>query len=179
MPQKSRKDKKGRVLKTGEIQRKDGIYEYRYSEPVTNIRHSVYASTLKELREKELEVTHELKNGIRFKEGNITVAELLTRHLQLKKNLRKSSLYNYQTKLNMISHFSLSQKMIRQVKPSDCKAFVVQMQEAGYAYGTICGVAGLCKQAFNFALEDDLIIKNPWQFKLNNVIMDGTVKNAV
>jgi len=47
-----RKDNKGRVLKNGESQRKNGSYMYRYSD-AKGIRHTVYAPDLKTLREKE------------------------------------------------------------------------------------------------------------------------------
>ena len=40
-----RKDNKGRVLKTGESQRKDLIYQYRYTD-CRGKRQSVYAPTL-------------------------------------------------------------------------------------------------------------------------------------
>ena len=40
-----RKDNKGRILKTGESQRKDGIYQYRYTD-FRGKRQTVYASTL-------------------------------------------------------------------------------------------------------------------------------------
>ena len=47
-----RKDRKGRVLKEGESQRKDGSYDFRWRTS-DGKRHSVYARTLEELREKE------------------------------------------------------------------------------------------------------------------------------
>lgn len=48
----SRKDNKGRVLQTGEYQRKDGRYSFSYSDAV-GTRHVFYATTLQELRVKE------------------------------------------------------------------------------------------------------------------------------
>ena len=47
-----RKDNKGRILKTGESQRKDLIYQYRYTD-IHGKRQTIYSSDLKELREKE------------------------------------------------------------------------------------------------------------------------------
>ena len=46
-----RKDSKGRILKTGESQRKDGIYMYRYSD-IRGKRKTIYSNDLKELRER-------------------------------------------------------------------------------------------------------------------------------
>jgi len=55
MPRKNntakRKDSKGRLLRTGEGQRKDGTYDYRYTDK-DHVRHSIYAPTLEELRRK-------------------------------------------------------------------------------------------------------------------------------
>lgn len=47
-----RKDNKGRNLRTGESQRKDGRYMYRWT--VDGKEQTVYAAKLDELREKEL-----------------------------------------------------------------------------------------------------------------------------
>ncbi len=43
----ARKDNKGRNLKTGEYQRPDGRYEYRYKDEITGKRNSVYAADLR------------------------------------------------------------------------------------------------------------------------------------
>ena len=47
----ARKDNKGRNLKTGEYQRPDGRYEYRYKDEITGKRNSVYAADLASLRD--------------------------------------------------------------------------------------------------------------------------------
>ena len=54
-----RKDNKGRILRTGESQRKDLIYQYRYTD-IRGKRQTVYSSDLKELREKEKEIQLEM-----------------------------------------------------------------------------------------------------------------------
>lgn len=50
-----RKDNKGRILNTGENQRKDGSYQYRYIDYIGK-RQTIYAPTLKELRDKEKDI---------------------------------------------------------------------------------------------------------------------------
>ena len=65
-----RKDNKGRVLRTGESQRKDLIYQYRYTDALGN-RKCIYASDLKTLREKEDEQKHEkIREDLRRSPGN-------------------------------------------------------------------------------------------------------------
>ena len=73
-----RRDKKGRVLKTGENQRKDGIYQYRYKD-IWGKTQYIYSSDLDELREKEKEIQKKIDEGIDYTKGNITVLELVER----------------------------------------------------------------------------------------------------
>ena len=54
MPNK-RKDNKGRLLRTGESQRKDLTYMYRYTD-MRGKRQCVYADDLNKLREKEKKI---------------------------------------------------------------------------------------------------------------------------
>lgn len=73
-----RKDSKGRVLKDGESQRKNGSYMYRYTDN-TGTRRTVYAPDLKALREKEDEIEKALKCDIDFSKGEITTYDLVNR----------------------------------------------------------------------------------------------------
>ena len=58
-----RKDKNGRILKTGENQRKNGTYDYRYTDGHGKVR-CVYAKTLEALREKETTIQRDQVDGI-------------------------------------------------------------------------------------------------------------------
>jgi len=60
-----RKDKKGRVLRTGESQRKDLTYQYRYQD-ISGKRRTVYAPTLEELRAKEDEINKAQDSGVDY-----------------------------------------------------------------------------------------------------------------
>lgn len=55
MARKKRVDSKGRVLKVGESQRKDGLYMYRFTDD-TGERQTIYANNVIELREQEQEI---------------------------------------------------------------------------------------------------------------------------
>ena len=54
-----RKDSKGRVLRTGESERKDGLYQFRY-EDISGKRQTIYDRDLNELRKKEKESQKQL-----------------------------------------------------------------------------------------------------------------------
>lgn len=59
-------------LRKGESQRKNGTYDYRWTTP-DGKRHTIYATTLDELREKEEEIISDKRDGIRVENKRITV----------------------------------------------------------------------------------------------------------
>lgn len=71
-----RKDKKDRVFRTGESQRKDLTYQYRYTDS-SGKRHTVYAPTLDGLRKKEEEINSAENAGASCNDGGITVIEFV------------------------------------------------------------------------------------------------------
>lgn len=71
-----RRDQKGRVLKCGESQRKDGYYVYRYTDR-TGKRHTITTKTLADLREKEDDILRERNVDTHYGTGRITVVELV------------------------------------------------------------------------------------------------------
>ena len=58
-----RRDNKGRVLKDGESQRKNGTYDYRYTD-IHKKRRCIYAKTLAELHRKESDIQRDLAGGV-------------------------------------------------------------------------------------------------------------------
>ena len=60
----ARKDNRGRNLKVGESQRKDGLYMYRYTDERTGKRVAIYDADLAALREKERQIAREMDDGI-------------------------------------------------------------------------------------------------------------------
>ena len=96
---KRRKDNKGRVLKTGESQRKDGVYQYRYTD-ARGRRQCVYATTLQELRQKENDI--QIDDGIDYEAGQITVIELLEKYISLKNGVRYNTQVGYNFVLNLV-----------------------------------------------------------------------------
>lgn len=59
---KSRKDKRGYALRTGESQRPNGTYSYSYTDSESH-RHTVYAKTLAEIRKKERQIIRDMEDG--------------------------------------------------------------------------------------------------------------------
>ncbi|MBR4027745.1 MAG: integrase DNA-binding domain-containing protein, partial [Lachnospiraceae bacterium] len=58
----TRKDNRGRKLRTGESQRSDGRYCYRYTDKNTGKRETVYSTDLASLREKERNIQRDMED---------------------------------------------------------------------------------------------------------------------
>ena len=160
-----RKDKKGRVLRTGESQRKDLTYQYRYQD-ITGKRRTVYAPTLEELRAKEEEINNAVNIGVDYNAGNVTVLELLERYISLKQGVRNATKVGYNFVFNLVKKEDFGHRKIRDIKTSDAKLWLMKLQKDGRGYSTITSVRGVVKPAFQMAYEEDILRKNPFDYKL-------------
>ena len=170
-----RKDSKGRILRTGESQRKDLTYQYRYID-VTGTRRAVYANDLQELRKKEKAIQKEVEDGINYCEGNITVIELIERYTSLKQGVRHATKVGYNFVLNLAKKEDFCYRKINTIKPSDAKLWFMKLQKDGRGYSTITSVRGVIKPAFQMACDEDIIRKNPFAFPLNGVVVNDSQK---
>lgn len=170
-----RKDNKGRILRTGESQRKDLIYQYRYTD-IRGKRQTVYSSDLKELREKEKEIQKQLDNGIDYAAGKITVIQLLERYISLKQGVRYNTKVGYNFVLNLIKKEDFGYRQIRDIKVSDAQKWIMKLHSDGKGYSTITSVRGVVKPAFQMAYNEDIIRKNPFDFKLVDVVPNNSQK---
>lgn len=80
----NRKDNKGRVLKKGESQRKDGTYMYRWTD-IGKKRQCIYAKSLNDLRKQEQQLLSEISNGVL--RTDITLNQQIELYLQTKANI--------------------------------------------------------------------------------------------
>lgn len=125
-----RKDSKGRVLKDGESQRANGTYDYRYTD-IHKKRRCIYAKSLTELRKKEDELRRDMADGIDYAAGEMTVAELVDRYMNLKRGLKQNSLRSYGSAVKRIHADPFGQKPIKTVKLSDAKGWFVFLHDSG------------------------------------------------
>lgn len=174
-----RKDSKNRVLRNGESQRKDGTYMYRYTD-VRGKRVCVYARTLEELRVKEQAIQKELNDGIDYAAGEIIVLDLLKRYIATKTGVRYNTKVGYQFVLNLVSKESFGCLKIRDIKPSDAKQWFIKLYQDGRRYSTITSVRGVLRPAFEMAVEDDIIRRNPFSFQITDVVPnDSKTRQAI
>lgn len=168
-----RRDNKGRVLRLGESQRKDGSYMYRFTDS-NKKRQTIYAPSLAELRKKEDEITLQQLTGKKYDENKLTVAELIDMYYEQKEKsqIRQGSLTQYSYTIKRIKKDYLSKMIASTVKTTDAKEYVLRLEEAGSAYATIKSTYQLLRVSFDILCEDEVIFRNPFEFKLSQVISD-------
>lgn len=179
-----RRDNKGRILRTGESQRKDGRYAYKYTDAYGKPQF-VYAWKLvatdktpagkrddKSLREKEKEIRRDLDDGIDTVGKKMTVCQLYAKQNSHKKNVKIGGQKSRDYLMGILQDDPLGARSIDTVKPSDAKEWAIRMSEKGFAFQTINNFKRSLRAAFFTAIEDDYIRKNPFNFALDDIIED-------
>ena len=183
-----RRDNKGRKLFNGESQRKDGKYEYKYQD-AWGKRKTVYSWKLTptdrvpagkrddiSLREKIKQIQKDLNSNITPDGGNFTVLELVEKYISQKTGVRHNTRSNYKFVVNVIKKETFGQKRIDKIKVSDAKEWLIKMQQIdGRGYSSIHTIRGVVRPAFQMAVDDDLLVKNPFEFQLNTVVVNDSV----
>lgn len=164
-----RKDHRGRVLRTGENQRKNLSYEYRYKD-INGERKSVYAKSLEELRELEKQIEQALSTGIDYSKGKIPLAEFVEGRINRKRNIKEGTLYQYTKSLIAIKKLPIRNTPISDLKPIQLKDCFIDMYDQGYKYNSINVLYALLKQFLQVACDEEMIPKNPINFKLSDII---------
>lgn len=182
-----RRDNKNRKLWTGESQDQNGRYVYKYTD-VFGQRKALYSWRLTEadpvpkgkrkdtsLREKERQIQKDLDDQIIPNGGNMTVLELVKRYISQKRGVRHNTQANYNFVINVIAKEKFGQLRIDKVKLSDAKEWLIKLQSDGRGYSSIHSIRGVVRPAFQLAVDDDLIRKNPFEFQLATVVVNDSV----
>ena len=186
-----RKDGKNRNLRNGESQRKDGRYVYKYTD-IYGKPQFVYSWKLVptdktpagkrddiSLREKEAQIKKDLNDGIDTVGGKMTVCQLYDKKNSQRKNIKRATEKGRQYLMNALKNDPLGMRAIDTVKQSDAKEWAIRMSEKGYAYKTIDNYKRSLKASFYMAIQDDCIRKNPFEFKLSDVLEDDTEQKVI
>ena len=181
-----RRDNKGRVLRTGESQRADGRYMYKYVNRAGETK-VVYSWKLVptdrvpkgkrddiSLREKEREIQRDLEDGIDTKGKKMTLCELYAKKTAQRSNVKKNTQTGRKYLMDALEQDRLGSRSIDSIKPSDAKEWAVRMKEKGYSFKTIHNYKRSLKASFYMAIEDDYVRKNPFDFQLSEVIEDDS-----
>lgn len=184
-----RRDNKGRILQSGETQQKDGRYRYTYIDEEGNTKW-LYSWTLVETddmpagKRKDISLRDKIRlmekerdaKAIKYDTG-LTVAELVNKYLLQKTGIRPTTRAGHKTVVNVLAKEDFSKRKISEIKVSDAKEWLVKLQQIdGKSYSSIHTIRGVLRPAFQMAVNDDLLVKNPFDFPLVGVLVDDSVR---
>lgn len=125
-------------------------------------------------------IQRDLLDGIDYAGGEITMAELVDRYINLRRGLKENSTRAYGSAINRIHADPFGSRMIRSVRLSDAKGWLVFLHDSGIKQNTIGVLQSVVRPAFEMAVDDDIIRKNPFKFKLSDVVpKDAYVRDAL
>lgn len=155
-----RYDKKHRLLKTGESERPDGYYQYRYTDR-RGKRHTVTASTLEELRQREEEIARDKSDKIRAEAQYVTLDDMFELWSRLKRGLKGNTYQNYCYMYKTFVSPEIGKYRVSSLKKSDLKAFYNSLADEKYLkIATIDNIHTVLHQVFAVAVEDGYIRTN-------------------
>lgn len=185
----TKKDAKGRNLKPGEDQRKNGMYRYRYTDN-TGKRQSIYSwrlvrsdknpskkhSSPLSLREMIRNIERDQEDHIHTHEAQYTsVYKLLYLYLDTKAMLANSTMLNYIHAIERdIKPNTLANTMVADVKKSDIKRFYAYLyKDKHFAPTTLQLYQNILYPAFQMAVDDNLIRCNPCKDCMKDYVKGG------
>lgn len=127
------------------------------------------------LRELEKQIGYDLDSMSDPMGKNITVEELVKRYLATRTAAKPNTLANYKFVQNILKGETFNDRKISQVKTSDAKLFLIKLQQDGMRYSTIKTVRGVLRPAFQMAVDDDVLLKNPFGFEMASVVVNDSV----
>lgn len=186
-----RRDSKHRVLRAGESIRADGKYQFKYY--LNGKAKFVYSWRLEptdkvpagkrpciSLRELEKQIGYDIDTMIDPNQKNMTVLELVERYLKTRTGAKPQTRTNYNFVVNLLKNEPFSGRKIGTIKTSDAKLFLIKLQSDGRGYSTVKTVRGVLRPAFQMAVDDDILVKNPFGFQLAGVVVnDSKTREAI
>ncbi|MBQ9625383.1 MAG: site-specific integrase [Clostridia bacterium] len=185
-----RRDNKGRLLRRGEGQRKDGRYFYKYIDRWGKTKYAYSwrltetdrlppgKANCKSLRELETEVQRDLILKENLTKSDVTLGEYLEAYMANKKNLRENIEYNYRSLMKTLKLYAINKMKLQDIIVSHAKQLMIDLSESGQKYSSIAKYKSFLYTAFDTAYEDGIIARNPFGFKLCRVIANNTEKRT-
>lgn len=158
-------------LKTGESQRPNGTYVYRWT-TADGKRHATYAPTLEQLREQEEQIIVDKHDGIRADKKHLTVNDMFYLWCQLKRGIKDSTFKNYIYMYELFVMPAFGKNRITLVKKSDVRKFYNSLADGKILkIATIDNVHNVLHQVFQVAVDDGIIRANPTDNMLKELKM--------
>ena len=104
----------------------------------------------------------------------MTLCQLYAKQNAQRANVKKSTQKQREQLMRLLKEDKLGARSIDTIKPSDAKEWALRMKEKGFSYNTINNHKRSLKASFYIAIQDDYVRKNPFDFKLSEVIENDT-----
>ncbi|HBF5551825.1 TPA: site-specific integrase, partial [Clostridioides difficile] len=104
----------------------------------------------------------------------MTLCQLYAKQNAQRANVKKSTQKQREQLMRLLKEDKLGARSIDTIKPSDAKEWALRMKEKGFSYNTINNHKRSLKASFYIAIQDDCVRKNPFDFKLSEVLENDT-----
>ena len=169
-----RRGSKGRLLRTGESQRADGKYEYKYVD-AKGVRRSPYSWRLvssdklppkkrscEALRDMEAKVLRDTQDGINsFAVARMTLNDFWEDYIATKYELKASSRINYKYMYIKYIKENIGMRDISRIRYSDIRKFYGEFLKHGFKPNSVEIIQTILHPVFNVAVKDGYIRINP------------------
>lgn len=126
------------------------------------------------MREKIRDIELDRRKGVYC--DDTTVYELVEKYLSLKTGVKHNTKANYKFVQNVLAKEEFGHRLIRKIKLSDAKMFLIKFQSDGRGYSSIHSIRGVLRPAFQMAVDDEMLLRNPFEFQLHTVVVNDSVK---
>lgn len=156
-----RKDDKGRILRQGETQRKDGRYSFKYK-ALDGKRKEVYAKTLPELREKEEQIRQDLRDGIDSERADALTVNDIYDEMQAYRQLKRTTLASKNGMYDKHIRDGIGKRKIATLRHNDITNFYKSLLiKSKLQISSISMVHSMLNSCFEYALKSDIVRRNP------------------
>ena len=170
-----KRDNKGRILRSGERQREDGRYEYRYTDETGKTR-SIYSWRLvssdknptgkrskEALRDMIKKVNRDLEDNVNAYEAYRTsLNSYYDAYISSKVELKQSTRTNYKYMYKKYVQDDIGMKNIAEITYSDIKNFYMHLiHDLGFKPNSMEVIHTILHPVFETAVRDNVIRKNP------------------
>lgn len=156
------KNLKGKELGVGFTQRQDGRYECKVT--LNGKRKTFYDKNLSDLRKTVNDAKYEIEHGIRssnYEKLTLDDWHKIWRETYKVGHVKESTLERYDKIYRLHIKDKLGHLLLKDIKPALIQTLINQLSKGGMASATIQLNRALLSNLFAFAIQEDLVLKNP------------------
>lgn len=119
-----------------------------------------------------------LRTGIDPAGQKMTVCPFYAKKNSLKRNVHPNTVKGREYLMDLLKKDPLGSMVLENVKLSYAKSWAIRLSENGVAYNSVRNYQRSLKASFYMAIQDDYIRKNPFDFRLSDILDDDTEEKS-